>query len=117
VAIAFIYCDYREPITEDDMLSVIARQLAEQCHPLPAEVKEFRERFLGNIMQPSNDDRISLIRSIAGLFEKIFVFIDALVRTLTCLYAVFSRRLGADNSLRTSVPRKTGSHFSTWPRS
>jgi hypothetical protein len=113
VAIAFIYCDYREPITEDDMLSVIARQLAEQCHSLPVVVKEFRERFLGKIMQPSNDDRISLIKSIVGLFEKTLVFIDALVRILTCLYVVLSHRLGTDNRARTSVPRKTENRFST----
>ncbi|KAJ2990388.1 hypothetical protein NUW58_g2975 [Xylaria curta] len=78
VAVAYMYCDYKEPMTEVDMLSTITRQLAEQCHPLPNEVTMFREKYLEKRTNPSNADRVSIINSMVRLFHRTFVFIDAL---------------------------------------
>ncbi|KAI0105554.1 hypothetical protein GGR51DRAFT_192971 [Nemania sp. FL0031] len=78
VAVSYVYCDYKEPRTEIDMLSIIMRQLAEQCHPLPKEVVLFREKYLEKRTYPSNDDRISVIKAMARIFDKTFIFIDAL---------------------------------------
>ena len=81
VAIAVVYCDYGDPRTrsEVDILSNLTRQLAEQCRPLPLELKAFRERYIGKMTRPTTEEHVALIRSLARLFKKTYIFIDALV--------------------------------------
>ncbi|KAK3994869.1 ankyrin repeat-containing domain protein [Cladorrhinum sp. PSN332] len=80
VAIAFIYCDYRDPTTksEVEILSSITRQLAEQCKPLPLEVRTFRDRYAGKMTRPSVEERLALIRFLAQRFRRTYILIDAL---------------------------------------
>ena len=80
-AIAYIYCDYKNAKTQSEveLLASITRQLAEQTSPLPPEVKVFHEKDAQRRRNPTNDERISLFRSICVLFQTIYVFIDALV--------------------------------------
>lgn len=65
--------------SEVELLSSITRQLAEQISPLPPEVKAFRDKDTQERRNPTDGERISLLRSICLLFETTYVFIDALV--------------------------------------
>ncbi|PGH05438.1 hypothetical protein GX51_02962 [Blastomyces parvus] len=75
-----VYCDYKNPKThsELDLLASIARQLTEQSHAIPAVVKEFREKNAEKKRTPTENEWISLIRSLSSLFQQTCVFIDAL---------------------------------------
>lgn len=81
VAIAYLYCDYKDPKTQSELelLSSITRQLAEQSNPMPPEIKAFCEKYTEKRSYPSDDERISLVRAMSVLFERIYVFLDALV--------------------------------------
>ncbi|KAL7954774.1 ankyrin repeat-containing domain protein [Trichoderma compactum] len=79
-AIVCIYCDYKDPRTrsEVELISSIIRQLAEQCKPLPPAVKAFRDKYLEKRTDPSSEERLSLIKTLSQLFDKTYVFVDAL---------------------------------------
>jgi hypothetical protein len=62
-----------------ELLSSIIRQLAEQCTPIPPEVKAFREKYMDTRIHPTAEDRIPLIESISSFFERTYIFVDALV--------------------------------------
>jgi hypothetical protein len=80
-AIAYIYCDYKDAKTQSEVeiLSSITRQLAEQTSPMPLEVKAFRDKDTQKRRNPTDDEWISLLRSLCLLFQTTYVFIDALV--------------------------------------
>ena len=80
-AIAYIYCDYKDAKTQSELelLSSITRQLAEQTSPLPPEVKSFCDKNTHSRRNPTDDERISILRSICLRFQTTYVFIDALV--------------------------------------
>ena len=81
VAIVYVYCDYMDPRTQSEMelLHSVTRQLVEQCKLIPSEITVFRERMAEKMRLPTADERISFVKSITGLFDKVFIFIDALV--------------------------------------
>jgi len=81
VAIAYVYCDYKDPKTQSEieLFSSIARQLAEQSYPMPPEVKAYRDKWIEKRSYPSDDEGFSLVRDVALLFNRTFVFVDALV--------------------------------------
>ena len=90
VAIAYIYCDYKNAETQSEVkiLASITRQLAEQTYPLPPEVKVFCDKDAPRRRKPTDGERISLLRSLCLLFQTTYVFIDALV-ILPCLAKYF----------------------------
>ncbi|KAK8076612.1 hypothetical protein PG994_003884 [Apiospora phragmitis] len=67
-----------EPYTESEMFSSIILQLSQQISPLPSEVKSFYATWLGKMSYPTNDAYVALIASISKLFQRTFVFVDAL---------------------------------------
>jgi hypothetical protein len=80
-AIIYIYCDYQDPKTQSELelLSSIARQLTEQIVPTPPVVRQFCDKNAERRRYPTVDEWISLIESLCLLFQKSYVFIDALV--------------------------------------
>ena len=92
VGIAYVFCDYKLPETQRnvDILNSITRQLVERVDPLPRVVKAFRDKYTEKTRNPTIDERIDLVKDVAGAFSKVFVFIDALVTekpgdSVTCL--------------------------------
>ena len=81
VAIVCIYCDYKDPKTRSEfqILASITRQLVEQCIPMPSEVRAFRDKYTQKRTGPGEEEHLSLIRTLSQLFEKTYVFVDALV--------------------------------------
>jgi len=81
VAMAFVYCEYSNPISrsEVDILSSIIQQLVQQCAHMPSEIRAFRDRYAGRVSRPTVEERIGLIRLLAQLFDRTYILIDALV--------------------------------------
>lgn len=65
--------------SELQLFSSITRQLAEQTSPLHPEVKAFCEKDTHSRRKPTDDERISLLKSICLFFHTTYVFVDALV--------------------------------------
>ncbi|KAL8648633.1 MAG: hypothetical protein Q9210_004877 [Variospora velana] len=80
VAIAYIYCDYKDVKTQSEveLLCSVIRQLAEQTSPLPPKLKAFHNQNTRARRHPTDNERISLLRSICLLFQTTYLFIDAL---------------------------------------
>ncbi|KAL9014436.1 MAG: hypothetical protein Q9173_000918 [Seirophora scorigena] len=80
VAIAYIYCDYKDVRTQSEveLLYSVIRQLAEQTSPLPPKLKAFHNQNTRARRHPTDNERISLLRSICLLFQTTYLFIDAL---------------------------------------
>ena len=56
-------------------------QVAKELNPLPPEVKAFCEKDAKERRNPTEGERISLLRSICSYFQTTYVLIDALVTT------------------------------------
>jgi hypothetical protein len=65
-------------------MSSLTRQLAEQIDPLHPEVKLFHDENARKNRNPTNDERLSLFKSISLSFKAIYVFVDALVIFSSC---------------------------------
>lgn len=60
-------------------MSSLTRQLAEQMDTLPTEVKVFHDKTIQKNRNPTDNERLSLVKSISCYFETVYIFIDALV--------------------------------------
>ena len=111
VAIAYVYCDYKDVKTQSEveLLCSITRQLAEQIRPLPPEVKTFHDKNIQERRNPTNNERISLLRSICLHFQATYVFIDALVEIPLLDYFHNFERLTLQN--RTYALKRTEKSF------
>ncbi|EWG49990.1 hypothetical protein FVEG_09329 [Fusarium verticillioides 7600] len=80
VAIAYVYCDYKDKqtLSETNIWASVTRQLAEACSQLPPDIISFRDKYLEKRSLPSDEERISLITSLSKRFQKTFILIDAL---------------------------------------
>lgn len=80
-ALAYVYCDYKDTNTQSatGLLSSVIRQLAEQLGSLPPEVKAFRDNDLERRRNPTDDERVSLLKSLCSYFQTVYICIDALV--------------------------------------
>jgi hypothetical protein len=63
-------------------MSSLTQQLAEQMDTLPAEVKVFHDETIRKNRNPTDNERLSLVKSISGYFDTVYIFIDALVTSL-----------------------------------
>ena len=84
VAIAYIYCDYKDPKTALELISSLTRQLAGHIGILPLGVKQFHDDNARTSRNPTDDEYLLLVKSISHSFEEIYVFIDALVTFSSC---------------------------------
>ncbi|OJI96719.1 hypothetical protein ASPVEDRAFT_251254 [Aspergillus versicolor CBS 583.65] len=80
VAIAYIYCDYKDETThsEFELLASIARQVASHYAQIPAAVIQFRDRNAEKKRNPTSDEWLALIEELSRPFTKTYIFIDAL---------------------------------------
>lgn len=83
VAVIYVYCDYKDERThsEFDLLSSIARQLANHYVGIPPALREFRDKNAGKKGNPTSKEWITLIKELSRSFPKTYIFIDALVST------------------------------------
>ncbi|KAL9033006.1 MAG: hypothetical protein Q9180_006179 [Flavoplaca navasiana] len=79
--LAYVYCDYKDTSTQSavGLLSSMIQQLAEQVSPLPPEVKAFRDNDLDKRRNPTDDERLALLKSMCSYFQDVYICVDALV--------------------------------------
>lgn len=79
-AIVHIYCRYdrADRQTFDKLRASLLRQLCEKLSPLPRVIMELHHEYKPRRMMAPPERIISGLESVAGLFSKIFVVIDAL---------------------------------------
>ncbi|KAI5850567.1 hypothetical protein DFP73DRAFT_591460 [Morchella snyderi] len=93
VAIAYVYCNFKEMATQTavDVFSSLARQLAEQLEFIPAEVEDFcrcggceqrrRRKMMvgtGASKAGSIDEYLDLVCFLSGKFRNTYILVDAL---------------------------------------
>jgi hypothetical protein len=78
IGIAYIYCNFRQSHQQkvDNMLSNLLKQLS-QCQPsLPECIKNLYDQH--NRSRPSLVEILSALHSVAAMFARVFIIVDAL---------------------------------------
>ena len=80
VGIAYIYCDFRRKheLTIGDLLMCLLRQLAQNQSSLPVSVQDLYDRHYKNQTRPSFEDVSNTLYSVAAMYSKVFIVVDAL---------------------------------------
>lgn len=81
IAVVYVYCDYKDAMTKSDgeLVASLTQQLAEQIDTVPPELKRFHEKKQQRTRAVTNEDRLSVMKSLVTHFSRVYVFIDALV--------------------------------------
>lgn len=78
--LAYIYCDFRRRSeqTVEHFASSLLKQLAEKQPTLPDAVRQLYERHKTSRTEPSLRELVESLRSVAQLFDHVFIVVDAL---------------------------------------
>lgn len=79
IGIAYLYCNFRQQDDQkaEDLLAALVKQLA-RGRLLPGSVKSLYESYKQKRTRPSCDELSKTLRSVAGLYSKVFIVVDAL---------------------------------------
>lgn len=79
VGIAYVYCNFRRKHEQkaDDLLVSLLKQLS-QGQPLPESVKALYDSHKDKHTRPSFDEISRAIKSVATLYSRVFIVVDAL---------------------------------------
>ncbi|KAK0730870.1 hypothetical protein B0H67DRAFT_563153 [Lasiosphaeris hirsuta] len=80
VGIAYVYCNFRPKHEQkaEDLLASVLKQLAQQKPLLPESVKSLHDKHKGKQTRPSSDEISIALQSVASVYSRVFVVIDAL---------------------------------------
>ena len=80
IGIAYLYCDFRRNYeqTIGDFLMCILRQLAQNQSSIPVSVQDLYHRHNKNQTRPSFEDISRALCSVAAMYSKVFIVVDAL---------------------------------------
>jgi hypothetical protein len=80
VGIAYIYCNFRQHDEQkaEDLLASLLTQLAQGLPSLPDVVKSLYDKHKDKRTQLSFDEASRAIRTIAAIYSRVFIIIDAL---------------------------------------
>lgn len=80
VGIAYIYCNFRRQDEQkaEDLLASLLKQLAQSRSSLPEDVKFLRNKYKDNRTRPSLDEISKSLQSVAALYSRVFIIVDAL---------------------------------------
>ena len=80
VSIAYIYCNFQRKDEQkiDDLLASLLKQLAQGQSSLPDSVKDLYDRHKVKRTQPSLDETIRSLHSVAAMYSRVFIVVDAL---------------------------------------
>ena len=80
IGIAYIYCNFRrkDEQTINDLLKCLLKQLARNQSALPVIVQDLYDRHTKNQTRPSFGDISRALYSVAAMFSRVFIVIDAL---------------------------------------
>ncbi|KAF3291522.1 hypothetical protein TWF970_000736 [Orbilia oligospora] len=80
VGIAFIYCNFKRKTEQnlDSLLASLLKQLAQSQNFLPENVKKLYDQHSAKRTRPSLDDIVATLKSVASLYSRVFIIVDAL---------------------------------------
>lgn len=80
IGIAYIYCNFQRHNEQniDNLLASMLKQLAERQPSLPKSVQDLYDQHMERHTRPSLDDILNALQSVAVIYSKIFIIIDAL---------------------------------------
>ncbi|CZR68455.1 related to 2-5A-dependent ribonuclease [Phialocephala subalpina] len=80
IGIAYLYCNFRRQDEQkiDDLLASLLKQLVESQLSLPGTVKDLYDRYKTKQTRPSLDEVSRAIQSVAALYSRVFIIVDAL---------------------------------------
>jgi Cdc6-like AAA superfamily ATPase len=80
IGIAYIYFNFRRQSEQKvyDLLTSLVKQLAESQASLPASVKDLYNRHNTNRTRPGLNEITGALQSVAALYSRVFVVVDAL---------------------------------------
>jgi hypothetical protein len=80
IGIAYVYCNFRHKDEQkiDDLLASLLKQLAQSQVSLPGSVKDLYDRHEKGRTRPSPYDISGTLQSVAALYSRVFVIVDAL---------------------------------------
>jgi hypothetical protein len=78
IGIAYLYCNFRRQDQKvEDLLSNLIRQLSQDQSSLPECLRIFYDKYKGRT-RPSLDELSKALQTVANLFSRIFIVVDAL---------------------------------------
>ncbi|KAK4243163.1 ankyrin repeat-containing domain protein [Corynascus novoguineensis] len=79
VGIAYIYCNFRRQADQkvEDLLSNLIRQLSQDQSPIPECLRALYDKHKSKT-RPSFDELARVLQTVANLFSRIFIVVDAL---------------------------------------
>ncbi|KFY29750.1 hypothetical protein V493_02257 [Pseudogymnoascus sp. VKM F-4281 (FW-2241)] len=79
IGIAYLYCNFRRGDEQkiNDLLAGLLKQLAQALNPLPDFIKSLYDKHQ-NQTQPTLDEISQALKSVATLYTKVFIVVDAL---------------------------------------
>ena len=80
VGIAYVYCNFRSQDQQraEDLLASLLKQLIQGRPSLPESVKSLHNKHKDRHTRPSFDELSRTLQSVAGLYSRVFIIVDAL---------------------------------------
>ncbi|RYP64313.1 hypothetical protein DL771_008815 [Monosporascus sp. 5C6A] len=80
IGIAYLYCDFqrRDEQKADDLLTSLLKQLSQARASLPDSVKDLYDQYKSKRTRPSVEEISRTLQSVAAMYSKVFIVIDAL---------------------------------------
>ncbi|KAK2807304.1 hypothetical protein FQN50_005458 [Emmonsiellopsis sp. PD_5] len=78
IGIAYAYCDFQQRYNDTDLLAILIKQLIQGQRSLPDNVQSLHRTHQTTQTRPSFDEMSTALQSIAALYLRVFIFIDAL---------------------------------------
>ena len=80
IGVAYLYCNFRQQDEQkaDDLLASLLKQLTQRQSSLPDSVKSLYDSNEDKQMRPSFDGISETLQSVAALYSRVFIVVDAL---------------------------------------
>lgn len=80
VGIAYIYCNFRrqDRQTAKDLLASLLKQLSQRLGAFPGTTRSLYDKHSSKGSRPSLKDTTSTLQSVAALYARVFILVDAL---------------------------------------
>ncbi|KAJ4146816.1 hypothetical protein LMH87_001375 [Akanthomyces muscarius] len=106
VGIAYLYCNFQRQDKQnfDDLLASLLRQLAQRRPSLPDELTTLHDKHKDKQTRPSVDEIVAGLQSVARIYSRIFIVVDALDECeKECMSKLLSQLFGLQASTTANV--------------
>ena len=78
IGVAYVYCSFRRQDKPEDLLASLVKQLAQGQPSLPGVIRSLYDKHRDKRTRPSFGEISASLRSVASLYSKVFIVVDAL---------------------------------------